>query len=132
MQDKIGTGAGVRFELPPRGRFQIERDTLVRLLDNNGGNLLRQRIAAGKIRPYVVPVYLAGLAGGGAPYAELLLVDLCDALPLLLSFHGLDVLRRWIEVWSTRGDGRLLIADEGESQADPWRCWPLDDTEAAG
>ena len=133
MQDKnIGTGTGARterIELPPRGRFQLDRLSLLRLLDHATGCLLRYRIVSGKIRPYVHPLYLSGLAGGGAPVAELLAVDLGDALPLLLRVHDLDSIRVWLETWEAQGGayGSLLIADGGTDHADPWRIWPLDD-----
>ena len=132
MQDKnIGTGTGARterIELPKRGRFQLERFSLLRLLDHASGCLLRYRIVSGKIRPYVHPLYLSGLAGGGAPVAELLAVDLSDALPLLLRVHDLDSIRAWLETWEAGGAyGSLLIADGGTDHADPWRIWPLDD-----
>ena len=46
MQEKIGTGARTeRIELPKRGRFQLERLSLLRLLDHASGCLLRHRIA---------------------------------------------------------------------------------------
>ena len=134
MQEKIGTGARTeRIELPKRGRFQLERLSLLRLLDHASGCLLRHRIAvSGGIRPYEHPLYLSGLAGGGEPFASLQAIDLSDALPLLLRVHDLDSIRCWVESWETQGGlhGRLLIADEGSTQANPWRCWPLDDTEA--
>ena len=55
----------------------------------------------------------SGLAGGGAPVAELLAVDLGDALPLLLRVHDLDSIRVWLETWEAQGGAYGSATDRG-------------------